>query len=105
LSAAPRQLDRRATVPRLDHHLLVGAQFHRLAGRQHMVVEVATAGDPGAPRLDRQPPRAACAQKAHAAGAKRAIAVQWVEDRVLQNRHGSLLSALPGPEPETAAAH
>jgi hypothetical protein len=83
----------------------VGAQFDRLAGRQHVVVEVAFARDPGATRLDRQTPRAARAQQPHAAGLQRTIAEQRVEDRMLQNRHGSLLSALPDPETRSIAAH
>jgi hypothetical protein len=105
LSTAPRQLDRRAAFPRLDHHLLIGAQLDRLAGGQHMVVDVTPAGDPGAAGLDHQPPRSARAQQTHAAGLQRAIAEQGIEDRMLQNRHGSPLSALPGPNPESVAAH
>jgi hypothetical protein len=48
LSAAPRQAHRAAAVPRFDHHLLVGAQLDRLAGRQHVIVEIALSRDPGA---------------------------------------------------------
>jgi len=76
LSAAPRQAHRRAAFPRLDHDLLVGPQLDGLAGRQHVVVEIAAAGDPGAARLDRESPRAPRAQQPHAAGLQQPIAEQ-----------------------------
>jgi hypothetical protein len=105
LSATPRQPHLRAAFPGLDHHLLVGAQVDRLANRQHMVVGISLARDPGATRLDHQPTRAPGAQQPHAAGLQRTVAEQRVEDRVLQNRHGSLPSSPPCPEPEPVAAH